>query len=163
MKRPRPYIPISVRLQVACRQLAERGRDYVTIGSAVTADGARLAIILETLFGDQRYELHHRPSLINRQWNARKREYNPPANDPAHLIYLAKHDHKIETLVRGVGAQRSDFAQRRYLKRVAQNRTKRKTKGPFAIAWARRSKAKQVSRPWPKHKMQSRPWAATKV
>jgi hypothetical protein len=126
----RPHIPLKVRCQVAERQLRERDPEkhgYVVPGKKTA--GNRLRILLPWLantFGENiKLELHHRPALLNREWVARRNDYDPPANSPDHLIYLPEDDHDIETRVRGVGAQRSDLSQARYLKKVARNRETR--------------------------------------
>jgi len=101
-----------------------------------------------------KYELHHDPALCNRRSYKRmvkgklRTFYDPPANDPEHLVYLAEDDHDIRTRVRGVGAQRSDLGQRRYLKRVARNRASK------TAAKVRRPKVKRAwpSRPFPKRR-----------
>lgn len=126
MKVARKYIPLSVRVQVAERQLCELG-DWGKINVALAETSCRslklrLEGALAHLFPGQHTELHHRPALVNRRWNKRTKDYEPRANDPDFLVYLAEDDHDIETRVRGQGAQRSDLGQRRYLKRVAKNR-----------------------------------------
>lgn len=118
----RPYIPISVRVQVAQRQVDALGVNTPTCSN----QSILLRALLAVLFGDRKIELHHRPALVNRRRYVRNGKvfYDPPANDSAHLVYLAEDDHDIETRVRGVGAQRSDLGQRRYDKNVAKNRAK---------------------------------------
>lgn len=131
MRLRRPYIPLAVRLQVAERQGAERFRDWLLLkisgGCPASPPSERLRWMLAILFDPRAAppELHHRPALCNRP-RKRNGDYDPPANDPDHLVYLAEHDHAIETRVRGVGAQRSDLGQRRYLKRVKRNRDKQR-------------------------------------
>lgn len=121
----RPHIPISVRVEVAERQCNQIGwtRDP---GAREQSAEKWLKAMLRVLFGDYPCELHHRPALVNRRRYVRNGKvfYDPPANDPAHLVYLAEDDHDIETRVRGVGAQRSDLGQRRYDKNVVKNRAK---------------------------------------
>lgn len=118
----RPHIPLLVRCAVVERQL----REARTVPSAAAANAKplakRLRLLLEELFLGEPVHLHHRPALCNRPFNFKTQDYDPPANDPDYLVYLPVHDHDIETRVRGVGAQRSDLSQRRYLKRVARNR-----------------------------------------
>ena len=136
-KLPRPYIPLDVRIRVAMRQLGvasaqiekeiERGRvggDWSRILHLALAD-------LAEIIGCSVEDLHldHDPALCNRRKIKKAGVivgYDPPANDPAHLIYRDNVGHDIKTRVRGDGALRSDLAQRRYLKRVERNRTKRK-------------------------------------
>lgn len=131
---PRPYIPVSVRVQVAERQLIERGM-FTFVGPA----SMRLRFSLKSLFNDKKAELHHRPALVNRRLK-RNGDYDPPANDPAYLVYLADDDHDIETRVRGLHGQHSDFGLRRKNRRMDENRGRRK----------RRPKKKIPSRPFPK-------------
>lgn len=123
MKLPRPYIPLAVRLKVAERQL---GRSWEIIGQSRTE---RLRLMLALIFPNgEAFDLDHDPPLMLRQklyHNGKHVTYSPPANDPDFLIYRKKSDHKIKTLVRGDGAQRSDFAQRRYLKRAARQPKKK--------------------------------------
>jgi hypothetical protein len=125
----RPYIPWTVRRQVILRQLRERGGLECFFGD--TPDRRLVEFCLMVLFGSGvKTELQHRPALCNRVQKIRngKTIYKPDANDPDYLVYLRKEDHDIETRVRGIGAQRSDLGQRRYLKRVAKSRKKREKK-----------------------------------
>jgi hypothetical protein len=110
-------------------------------------------------------ELHHRPALVNREWIARRNDYDPPANSPDHLIYLPETDHDIETRIRGVGAQRSDLSQARYLKKVARNRETGRKASEFpkpssrvkrttnSVVKVRRPKQKWPKRKFPKRKI----------
>ena len=118
-KLPRPYIPLEVRLQVAERQL---GHTWEIPGQSRTE---RLRLMLLKLFDANPCHLDHDPALQNREkiWRDGKIVgYNPPANDPAHLIYRGTHAHVIKTLVRGDGAQYSDAALARKNKRIERNR-----------------------------------------
>jgi len=119
---PRPYIPLAVRVQVAERQVGFSQVDGADKRS-------RLAGILLILFGGKKAELHHRPALVNRR-RKRNGDYDPPANDPNFLVYLADDDHDIETRVRGQHGQHSDLGMVRKNKRIAANRnpTRRKAK-----------------------------------
>lgn len=139
MKLARPHIPVIVRLQVAERQAREKNIGLSGEAKTLRSKELQLCLLLVILFGERTHEveLHHRPALVNRRRYIRngKTFYDPPANDPAHLIYLLGgrgEDHDVETRVRGVGAQRSDLAQRRYLKKVVKNRdpNRRKTSIP---------------------------------
>jgi hypothetical protein len=169
----RPYIPIAVRVQVAERQVRETsGYHPKSIEHPEWSMRFRLSAALEFLFGeDAKAELHHRPALCNR-WKSNTGEYVPAANDPEYLVYLVKGEHDIETRVRGVGAQRSDLGQRRYLKRLARNRAHRipigypitPHRGFFKVV---KPKAKRPWR-WPKgRKLRSKPinarWRRRKV
>jgi hypothetical protein len=143
MKLPRPYIPLSVRLAVVTRQCREAG-----IGVAPTSSKKAELInaCLRRLFSDAKVHLDHDPALCNRGLVIAKVSkgvgkivgYEPDANDPDFLIYRIKPNHEIKTRVRGDGAQRSDFAQRRYLKRVAKNRTEKKKFKPRRAKHIRR-------------------------
>lgn len=188
MKVDRKSIPDSVKVQVALRQLQglkasdslttraerERLKDFLF----------RLKVGLLTYLGNPlgKLELHHRPALVNRPYDERRGDYDPPANDPDHLFYLLKEEqHRIETYVRGVGALRSDVSQRRYLKRVAKNREKdsqgvrrlkrgvdsgrkskvsrKPTRRQAMRAWQERylpKPKKSVKRPWPKRPFPTR-------
>jgi hypothetical protein len=160
VKLPRPYIPLAVRIQVAERQVMERPNPYFCVGPR-RREGYRkkikadyLAWLLNTLFGNAKVELHHRPALVNRTSGIDtvhgKVRYIPDANDPEHLVYLPKGEHDLETRIRGLGAQRSDLSQRRYLKKVAHNRLKRGEARPNVAGRSvvGRSKAGKAKRPW---------------
>lgn len=159
----RRYVPLSVRVQVAERQFdaatsfahVNGDRHATVFRSFVDRDHWRagtplqrqLDLLLQLLFGDAKTELHHRPALVNRPLNRRKTDTVPPANDPEHLVYLLKdEEHRIETYIRGIGAQRSDVSQRRYLKKVAKNRERASDSRPRN----RGPKRKWRSRPFPK-------------
>lgn len=144
---PRPYIPLTVRVQVAERQMKEATGCVCTDEHGVPLElagvslSARLKAALFHLSsgGNNKLELHHRPALVNR---ARKRngEYDPPANDAAHLVYLVEGDHHVETRVRGQHGAHSDLGQARKNKRIARNRDPRRRKAKIA----------QRKNPWPK-------------
>lgn len=145
----RPYIPVEIRCIVAERQLAERGIVWGDRLKRYSAS-AQLKSMLALLFPDGKADLHHRPALVNRHRYVRNGKvfYDPPANSAEHLVYLKAgkgEDHDIETRVRGIGAQRSDLAQARYLKKVAKNRAKKK---------ASKSSWPQGKTRWPKRRVQ---------
>ena len=130
MKVARKYIPLAVRVQVAHRQLLERGlwkpwHIEIMAGSA-EPQSHRLAYALSLLFYGAETHLDHDPALCNRPWNNRTKDYEPRANDPAHLVYRTKVDHDIKTRIRGIGARHSDLGQRRKNKALARNRSKAK-------------------------------------
>lgn len=151
----RPYIPYTVREKVILRQLAETGikPDWLVEDLPVKQ---RVDRYIRQLFGNVRPELHHRPALVNRQivkakvsdnskhwtifidddWNIMR--YEPDANDPRYLVYLAPDDHDIETRVRGLHGQYSDLA-------LARKRKRKERK-------AKRPKRKWPSRPFPKQR-----------
>lgn len=141
-KRPRPSIPASVKVAVAIRQLnaLSNGKVPERNDEPFPQYLSRLLHSLSQYFScdPSSLELHHRPALINRPFNPRTNRYKPEANDPDHLIYLEENTHRIETLVRGVGAMRSDISERQHQRRMDENRGKRK----------RKPKAKIASRPF---------------
>lgn len=109
MKRQRPYIPLSVRLAVANRQMAERGLQPRGPCASV---GAQLNEALYMLFGHggdeiEAFQLDHDPALILRHFNPRSGKYMPRANDPAHLVYRTKADHLQKTTGRKADAEKT--------------------------------------------------------
>lgn len=130
---PRPYIPLSVRVQVAERQCRESGWIFPALEKQGKSKWLRE--MLGVLFGEQKAELHHRPALVNRRKVMRGdkiADYEPPANDPEHLVYLVESDHDVETRVRGQHGAHSDLGLNRKNKRIAKNRdpNRRKAKIP---------------------------------
>ena len=133
MKLRRPYIPLEIRIAVACRQLS-LAEDYKM---KLLASGRREGVLatllrdladhLECDVGD--LQLDHNPALQNRK-QIRHRgtliDYDPPANDPDFLIYRDKAGHYIKTNVRGDGAQYSDRVLAKREKRRNRNRVVRK-------------------------------------
>ena len=118
---PRPYIPISVRLKVAARQYASREtlfpKSQAAILSAiycVGTDSQKLKSLLTILFNDGDdpiVHLDHNPALENREKvfrNGVHVDYDPPANDPDHLVYRLAPDHRTKTNVRGEHGQHPD-------------------------------------------------------
>jgi hypothetical protein len=148
----RPYISLVVRIIVAERQVREkhplwtyrrRNRDIPLRD--------RLKDALHILFDDQKVELHHRPALCNRlQFGDINRRYDPPANDPDHLVYLPKHDHDIETRVRGIGAQLGDLGKLR--------KEKKRTRKAAAMEFVKGSLTYSTKPTKPKRKWPSRPF-----
>lgn len=99
----RPYIPISVRVQVAERQFwCDRGF-WPIRATTSKPDKRRLEWVLEMLF-DSPPQLDHDPALILRKFNKRTGKYTPDANDPEFLIYREKADHQQKTTGRKPGA-----------------------------------------------------------
>jgi hypothetical protein len=125
---PRPYIPVAVRAEVVWRQLVEANlAQFVNIPER--NKGVWVERQLRRLFGDSsKVELHHRPALVNRRRN--RNEYNPPANDPAFLVYLPEDEHVIETRVRGPRGQHSDLAIARKRKRAERKNRRLKYRWP---------------------------------
>ncbi len=163
----RPYIPLAVRVQVAERQMRERGLWYRNQLSdwALWPNGVRLAAALKILFGDRKFALDHDPALMNRKQRRVTKLirgklrtitiYSPPANDPRYLIYRAASDHDIKTRVRGDGAQLSDLAIARKRKRKLRNLDAKKLKHGSRFIFTgvgRRPTYRWPSRPFPKRR-----------
>lgn len=132
MKRPRPYIPLSVRLSVA-----ERMAGFKPYHEADSA--SRLAGILLMLFAGAKAHLDHDPPLRVRAFNPRTGKYKPDANDPRYLVWRTAEDHRVKTLVRGERGQYSDL--------ILINRERKREKKKAGL-WP--------SYRWPKRKMRSR-------
>lgn len=117
MSLPRPYIPLSVCVQVAERQVEEKGSLlWLVYCSAQEISpwplGRRLRVLLNDLFGDQHYQLDHDPALILRKFRRDQRRpqaawFTPNANDPNHLVYRLTTDHLQKTTGRKPGAERT--------------------------------------------------------
>lgn len=117
MKRPRPHIPLSVRVQVAERQMAYTGSPFWLLYlSAMTGPQKlgepwsltrRLRVLLGDLFSDGDYQLDHDPALILRRFSERTGKYTPAANNPDFLVYRQKDDHLQKTTGRKPGAERA--------------------------------------------------------
>ena len=158
MKSPRPKrrksIPLAVQILVALRQL-NRSVDDPTRDRQITAKVwlsiLKVSLAHQLAGGPCALELHHRPALVNREWNPRTKDTIPPANDPDYLVWLTAEDHDIETRVRGIGAAFSDLAERRRAKRRAKRKAKAKSN-------RRRSKSQwpKVKTKWPKRPMRWR-------
>lgn len=138
MRLPRPYIPWSVREQVIDRQM--RAAMFVPTVAARTSRKTedRVRFKLEEFFAGKTVELHHDPALVNRVKITGRGplQYDPDANDPAHLVYLvagAGEEHDVRTRVRGEHGQHSDLA-------LARKRRRKERK------------AKRPKRSWPKRK-----------
>lgn len=120
MKSPRPHIPLSVRAEVAERQLG------ACLLSGKLAE--RLAWALKQLFGGELFHLDHDPPLAARRKVFDRAgafvDYDPPANSAPHLIYRTVETHRVKTYVRGEHGQLSD--------RMLINRAKRAERGPSA-------------------------------
>lgn len=138
MKRPRPYIPIPVRLKVAERQVRRLGK---SVDFFATTRSIRLKMLLIVLFNGSTAHLDHDPPLRARKFNPRTGRYTPDANDPDHLVYRTAEGHRLKTNVRGDGAQ---FPDRVLIKRERKLERKRAGKS--------RVKAKIPSRPFQKRK-----------
>ncbi len=141
--RPRPYIPMSVRVQVAERQLGPN-RVYAEFAPSSTL-GQKLQRALEYL-GFEQAQLDHDPALILRKFNKRTGRYTPDANDPDFLIYRRKDDHQQKTTGRKPGAERtvttkgSDIGIKTKFARLERKGKRRKQKIPGRKnPWPRRS------------------------
>lgn len=113
MKRPRPYIPIKIRLKVALRQLKKAGlnptdfeirmrRSYGNISKR-----GLLTLALQELLQGAAAQLDHDPALILRPFNEETGKYDPDANDPEFLIWREQADHLEKTTGRRPGARRT--------------------------------------------------------
>jgi hypothetical protein len=117
MKLPRPYIPLSVCVQVAERQVQASGSPMWALYQSAQAInpwplGRKLRVLLNDLFGDQHYQLDHDPALILRKFKRDSRKpmaawFTPNANDPKYLLYRATTDHLQKTTGRKPGAERT--------------------------------------------------------
>ncbi len=101
MKRPRPYVPLSVRVKVAERQIGKFRPFYVN------SDRERLSYFLRLLGNGAPMQLDHDPALILRKFSPRTGKYTPDANDPDFLVYREKADHLEKTVGRKAGAERT--------------------------------------------------------
>jgi hypothetical protein len=114
MKRPRPYIPLAVRVEVAERMFRQMLEDstiarangvlYQQLLGTAAPLSQRLRLMLTAMFSFRPQQLDHDPALILRQFNERTGKYTPDANDPAYLIYREKDDHLQKTTGRKPGA-----------------------------------------------------------
>lgn len=115
--RPRPYIPLSIRVAVAERQYRDRqleteeerlrSMDWYDFVCSKKPNGHKLFFLLHVIFGKGEAQLDHDPALILRKFNARTGRYTPDANDPAYLIYREKAEHQQKTTGRRPGASRT--------------------------------------------------------
>lgn len=156
MKRPRPYIPLAVRVEVAERQIRsmpDKSLWWLVYRAAVDVGGMTLGDRLQELLEHlpKGSQLDHDPALILRRFNEKTGLYTPCANDPAYLIYRDPKDHLQKTIGRRADAEKtvttkgSDIWLKSKFNRL-EGRTKQ------------RPKAKIPSRPnpWPKRKLSGR-------
>ncbi len=143
--RPRPYIPVAIKLRVAELQLAALGVGYVRCG---VPDGVMLRVVLG-LLGLENPHLDHRPPLALREFDERTQRYIPDANDPNYLQWIeGATDH--HELTHGRGGEKMRFG--------GDLREIRKTKRLESVRLGKRSR-KRKSRPLPKgRKLKSRGW-----
>jgi hypothetical protein len=107
MKRPRPHIPLSVRVHVAERQAdkhSEAWAHYLAIPWQNLGD--RLQFLLTNLL-PKGAQLDHDPALIVRPFDHKTGKYLPEANDPDFLIYRGPRDHLQKTIGRKADAEKT--------------------------------------------------------
>lgn len=118
MKRPRPYIPLRVRVLVVRRMLldsaewsVERKKELLWLFDHLdSGDNERIRLGLEwlQLVGA---ELDHDPALVLRRYNPMIKNvaarYTPNANDPGALVYRHADLHLEKTTGRKPGATRT--------------------------------------------------------
>lgn len=131
MAKKRRYIPLSVRLKVALRQLAE----------------AKGCLVKDL-------QLDHDPALNFRPMNARGSDTVPPANSPVHLIYRVQEgDHKVKTFGPGgekrIHTRGSDVSEPGRLDRIAANRAEFQRRMKMNPAQRAAERERQTSK-WPK-------------
>ena len=144
MRLLRPYISFETRAEVALVQARLRGfsvdQDFAKLPAS-----KRLTALLRYLFGDNvAVHLDHDPALQNRTKvfrNGNLVGYVPAANDPTHLVWRTKPDHRTKTFVRGDHGQYCDVI----LAARERNRAKKKTKHKYRWPTGR----KIQSRPFP--------------
>ena len=154
MTRPRPYIPLSVRLKVVKRMLRSCGKsaEAMVIDHVCKTLTDRIAWGLSAM-GLHDAQLDHDPALILREFNNRTGRYTPAANDPDHLIYRAPRAHLQKTIGRRADAEKtvttkgSDIWLKSKFRRLEQPRKKPKAKIPQrAKPWPKRGFAKRAPR-----------------
>lgn len=170
MRRVRPYIPLSVRVAVAERQLMEMRGLWVAHGwwdfylHQWRQGKWRLARRLEHLVKQLSevlggvLQLDHDPALELRKYKVDRRKpkaawFTPNANDPDHLLYRVLGDHGHKTTGRKPGAEKtvttkgSDIWLITKFRRLEQPTKKRPAKIPArARPWPRRPFAKRAPR-----------------
>lgn len=153
MSRPRPYIPLSVRVEVA-ENCCDKGLWWPLYCSAVESGGMTLGRRLTILLGHlpKGAQLDHDPALILREFNEETGKYTPDANDPAYLIYREPREHLQKTIGRRADAEKtvttkgSDVWLKSKFNKL-EGRTKRRPK----------AKIPARANPWPKgRKLRSR-------
>jgi len=108
MVRPRPYIPLAIRVEVAERDV-DKWLWWPLYCSAVEAGGMSMGRRLTILLGHmpKGAQLDHDPALILRKFSKRTGLYTPDANDPAYLIYRDPRDHLQKTIGRKSDAEKT--------------------------------------------------------
>lgn len=149
MKRPRPYIPLSVRVAVVRHMLDRAKSPYLwsfNNGHRNASEKISFGLFCLGLSGAQ---LDHDPALILRKYKVDRRKpeaawFTPNANDPAHLIYRPVREHLEKSVGRKADAEKtvttkgSDSWLKTKFRRLEQPRKK-----PAAKIAAR-------AKPWPK-------------
>jgi hypothetical protein len=150
MKLHRPYIPLSVRVKVAERQVKALHEPPARMG---LADGARLFQLLWVLFGDQKYQLDHNPALAlrRRRGTGKDTVYSPAANNPDFLEYRLDDGHLQKTTGRAPGAERTVTSKGSDRWLIAKfNKLEGRTKRRPQTSWPKGRKMR--SKPFPKRK-----------
>lgn len=148
MRLLRPHVPLSVRCNVACRQL---GVPFLIITPSYGDWLRQLLRDLAERLGCAESELHldHDPALGAREkvhdWiTGEHTGYVPDANSAAHLIYREAGAHRLKTNVRGEHGQHPDRVLIKKARRLTENKPpKRKVK-------IQSRGFGKVSRPFPK-------------
>ena len=137
MRLKRPYIPLSVRIKVAERQLAYHGVILaVNKEPSLAKQLTELLGVLQSILRADKLHLDHDPALALRKFNKRTGKYKPDANDPEFLKYRAVDGHRTKTFIRGEHGQRSDIAQiKRERRRKRPAKKKRKIKSQGFTGW----------------------------
>jgi hypothetical protein len=103
--------PLSVRVQVAERQLPKMGLPFYEVVCESCNLLGRIRWLLERIFHGRACALDHDPALILRDYDPTVSDvaarYTPHAHDPNHLIYREKADHDRKTFGRTPGAERT--------------------------------------------------------
>jgi hypothetical protein len=113
----RPYIPLSVRLQVLERQAyvdrffetteeRELAREWYDLCTDKYTTRRKIWWLKQVLFFTLEAELDHDPALSLRK-RRRNGDYIPRANDPRYLVYRIKPGHLQKTTGRAPGAERT--------------------------------------------------------
>lgn len=146
----RPYIPLSVKVQVAERQVREAGSVFWPLYLSGTQAAEhlgepwsltrRLRVLLGDLFPYGNYQLDHDPALEQRpqrRGGLGRTKYTPDANDPEHLVYRTKAIHLMKTTGRKPGAEKTVTSKgsdvwiaQKFRKLEGRNKPRRKQKIP---------------------------------
>ena len=137
MRLKRPYIPLSVRIKVAERQLAYHGVILaVNKEPSLAKQLTELLGVLQSILRADKLHLDHDPALALRKFNKHTGKYKPDANDPEYLKYRATDGHRTKTFLRGEHGQRSDISQiNRERRRKRPAKAKRKIKSQGFTGW----------------------------